>query len=243
MLGLKSFNEDDLYANLDWIARQQGAVEGAAFHVANKPNSAGLFLYDVTSSYYEGTDDALAAFGYNRYGEKGKRRMIIGLLCDEQGDQVCIEVFPGYTQDPKTVASQVDKVKTRLGVREVTFVGDRGMIKSAQIENLAQSGFHYITAITQPQIEKQLKAGSFQMTLFDQILAEVMPEEGLRYVLRRNRVRKRSAPAADTLELGYDMGTGFQNLVGNTSSRAVLVENQHLFTGDPKAIDYKGNES
>jgi transposase len=137
----------------------------------------------------EGTQNALAAFGYNRDGKKGKRQIVIGLLCDEDGHPVSIEVFPGNTHDPQTFAAQLAKVKTRFGVTDITFVGDRGMIKGQQIEDLAQHGFHYITAITKPQIEKLLRTGTFQMDLFDQELAEVLADEGLRYVLRRNPVR------------------------------------------------------
>ena len=146
-------------------------------------------MYDVTSSYVEGTHNALAAFGYNRDGKKGKRQIVIGLLCDEAGHPVSIEVFPGNTQDPQTFAAQINKVKARFGVHEITFVGDRGMIKGQQIEDLAQQGLHYITAITKPQIEKLLRTGTLQMDLFDQEVAEVLADEGIRYVLRRNPVR------------------------------------------------------
>jgi transposase len=115
--------------------------------------------------------------------------MVIGLLCDEDGHPVSIEVFPGNTHDPHTVASQVAKLKERFGVQAITCVGDRGMIKSQQIADLAQQGFHDITAITKPQIEKRLRQGTFHMDLFEQELAEVLTEEGIRYVLRRNPVR------------------------------------------------------
>src|SRR5207249_2773508 len=82
-----------------------------------------------------------------------------------------------------------EKVKTRFGVTAITFVGDRGMIKGQQIEDLTQQGFHYITAITKPQINKLLRQGTFQMDLFDQELAEVLTGEGILSVLRRNPVR------------------------------------------------------
>src|SRR6266566_3519276 len=121
--------------------------------------------------------------------KKGKQQIVIGLLCDEDGHPVSIEVFPGNTQDPHTFASQLAKVRARFGVQEITFVGDRGMIKGQQIEDLVQYGFHYITAITKPQIDKLLRQGTFQMDLFDQELAEVLADEGIRYVLRRNPVR------------------------------------------------------
>jgi hypothetical protein len=143
----------------------------------------------VTSSYLEGACNELAAFGYNRDGKKGKRQVVIGLLCDGVGRPLSIEVFAGNTQDAATLASQVRKVAQRFGGGEVTFVGDRGMIKGKQVEDLAEHGFHYITAITKPQIESLLKAGVLQMELFDQELAEVLSDAGPRYVLRRNPVR------------------------------------------------------
>jgi Transposase DDE domain len=189
VLGLEPFDEDALYENLDWLAGAQAAIEDRLYVQRQKTTSASLFLYDVTSSYVEGTQNELAAFGYNRDGKKGKRQIVIGLLCDEDGSPVSIEVFPGNTQDPQTFAAQINKVKARFGVHAITFVGDRGMIKGQQIEDLANQGCHYITAITKPQIAKLLRTGTLQMDLFDQEVAEVLADEGIRYVLRRNPVR------------------------------------------------------
>src|SRR3989475_3082150 len=189
VLGIGTFDEDALYENLDWLAGAQAAIEDRLFAQRTKTKPVNLFLYDVTSSYLEGTHNELAAFGYNRDGKRGKLQIVIGLLCDEDGHPVSIEVFPGNPHDPHTVASQVAKLKERFGVQAITFVGDRGMIKSQQIEDLAKQGFHYITAITKPQIDKLLRTGTFQMELFEQELAEVLADEGVRYVLRRNPVR------------------------------------------------------
>src|SRR5216683_4324840 len=189
VLGLGTFDEDALYENLDWLAGAQAFVEDRLFAQRIKTKPVSLFLYDVTRSYLEGTHNALAAFGYNRDGKKGKLQMVIGLLCDEDGHPVSIEVFPGNTQDPQTVAAQVEKLKARFGVHAIPFVGDRGMIKGQHIEDLAQQGLHDITAITKPQIEKLLRTGTLHMDLFDQELAEVLADEGIRYVLRRNPIR------------------------------------------------------
>jgi len=189
VLGLDTFAEDALYENLDWLAGAQALVEDRLFAQRTKAKPSNLFLYDVTSSYLEGTQNALAAFGYNRDGKKGKMQIVIGLLCAEDGQPVSIEVFPGNTQDPHTVAAQVEKLKGRFGVTALTFVGDRGMLKSQQVEDLAQHGFHDITAITKPQIDKLRRTGTLHMDLFDQELAEVLTDEGIRYVLRRNPVR------------------------------------------------------
>jgi hypothetical protein len=189
VLELGPFDEDDLYANLDWLAKHQATIEQRLFAHRHGKKKPALFLYDVTSSYLEGQRNELAAFGYNRDGKRGKRQIVIGLLTDEGGMPLSVEVFPGNTADPTTFRSQVRKVAERFGGGEVTFVGDRGMIKSRQVENLAAEGFHYITAITKPQIETLLGQGVLQLGLFDATLAEVTPEEGPRYVLRRNPLR------------------------------------------------------
>src|SRR4051794_8582853 len=200
LLGLAGFNEDDLYANLAWLSEQQRRIETRLFEALQPGEKPALFLYDVTSSYLEGSQNQMGAFGYNRDGKRGKMQIVIGLLCDQSGTPLSIEVFAGNISDPKTVASQIKKVVTQFGGGEVTFVGDRGMLKSAQIEQLAKEGFHSITAITKPQIDVLLKAGVFQMEPFDESLAEVI-EETIRYVVRRNpkRAAEIEATRADKL--------------------------------------------
>jgi hypothetical protein len=194
ILGLGGFDEDDLYANLDWLAEHQPRIEQALF--ARQGPSEGLFLYDVTSTYLEGKHNAFGAFGYNRDGKRGKQQIVVGLLCNGAGHPLAIEVFPGNTQDTKTFASQVDKVARRFGGGEITFVGDRGMIRGPQIKALQEEGFHFITAITKPQIEALLTAGVLQMTLFDALLAEVTTTDGQRYILRRNPQRAQEIAAS-----------------------------------------------
>jgi hypothetical protein len=189
VLGIRrGFDENDLYANLGWLSQQQAAIEQRLFAARRGAQKPELFLYDVTSSYLEGQQNAYGDYGYPRDGKQGKKQIVIGLLCDEQGAPVSTEVFRGNTQDPKTFAAQVQKASERFGCQRVTFVGDRGMIKSAQVEELSAVGFHYITAITKPQIETLLAAGVLQMDLFDAAVCEVQ-HEGLRYVLRRNPLR------------------------------------------------------
>jgi hypothetical protein len=188
ILGVSAFNENDLYANLDWLAQHQAQIE-TILYAQRAPTVPGLFLYDVTSSYLEGTQNAFAAFGYNRDKKRGKAQVVIGLLCDGEGRPLSIEVFPGNIQDTQTFASQIKKVAERFGGGAVTLVGDRGMIKGPQIKAIGEAGGHYITAITKPQIETLLEGGQLQMSFFDVALAEVETEAGDRYVLRRNPQR------------------------------------------------------
>jgi hypothetical protein len=196
----RGFDENDLYDNLGWLSQQQTAIEKRLFAQRRGAQKPELFLYDVTSSYLEGEDNAYAAYGYNRDRKKGKKQIVIGLLCDEQGTPVSTEVFRGNTQDPATFASQVQKASACFGCERVTFVGDRGMIKSGHVEDLAQAGFHYITAITKPQINTLLEAGVIQMGLFSDELCQI-EQEGVRYVLRRNPIRadQLAASRADKL--------------------------------------------
>lgn len=183
----RGFDENDLYENLAWLADNQEKIEQRLFSTRRGTDKIEMFLYDVTSSYLEGERNFFGSYGYNRDGKKGKKQIVVGLLCDEYGEPVSAEVFAGNTQDPKTFALQVEKVAERFGCRRVTFVGDRGMIKSTQIAILPE-GFHYITAITKPQIRLLIKKGVVQLGLFDEQLHEI--EDGVvRYILRRNPVR------------------------------------------------------
>ena len=182
----RGFDENDLYENLGWLANNQQGIEKALFS-ARRKNKPEIFLYDVTSSYLEGMKNFFGEYGYNRDGKKGKKQIVIGLLCDEFGEPVSTEVFAGNTQDTQTFDSQVRKAAERFGCERVTFVGDRGMIKIPQIKNLPE-GFKYITAITKPQIVSLIDQGVIQLGLFDENIFEVH-DEAIRYILRRNPVR------------------------------------------------------
>jgi hypothetical protein len=118
----------------------------------------------------EGQHNELADWGLSRDKKTGKKQVVIGLLCDEGGDPVSVEVFRGNVRDFSTLGSQIEKAAKEFGCHRVTFVGDRGMIKSGQISQIKEAEFHYITAITKPQIDKLLRGGVFQMALFDKDL-------------------------------------------------------------------------
>jgi hypothetical protein len=192
LLGLGAFCEDDLYRNLAWLADNQEKIEMRLFKKRYpKATAPDLFLYDVTSSYLEGVQNALADWGYNRDGKSGKMQIVIGLLCDPDGDPISVRIFKGNTSDTTTVAEQIRTLAQQFGARRVTLVGDRGMIKGPQIEELDEAKFNYITAISKTEIRTLLSKGTFQMNLFDEDVTEVEDEtEGVRYILRRNPARQ-----------------------------------------------------
>ena len=182
ILEIGSFNEDDLYEALDFLAAEQERIE-RELHPAAKPGT--LFLYDVTSVYFEGQKNELAEFGYNRDGKRGKKQMVAGLLTDQSGEPISIQLYPGNTSDPPTFLDAVTKVKTRFGAEEMTLVGDRGMIKRLGKTALGEAKFRYVTALTDPQIRTLLKQKVFQLELFDEKPVEI-EQETKRYVLRCN---------------------------------------------------------
>jgi hypothetical protein len=202
-LGLEEgFSEDDLYGNLAWLAEHQGQIEASLFRKRRKESGSNLYLYDVTSSYLEGEENAFAAYGYNRDKKKGKKQIVLGLLADAQGDPLSVEVFRGNTLDFQTLAPQIKKTAERFACREVTFVGDRGMIKSGQIEDLKRHGFHYITALNKPTLERLVKEGVLQMSLFDEKICEAS-EDGRRFILRRNPYRAKEMAAMRKRKLSF----------------------------------------
>jgi hypothetical protein len=193
ILGIDKLDEGDLYSNLAWLAQHQEHIEKELF-ARRFPNTVPtLFLYDVTSSYLEGTCNELANWGYNRDKKKGKMQIVVGLLAGPDGLPVAVRVFEGNTNDTQTVSEQVRILASSFGVKNVTLVGDRGMLKGPQIDALPED-FRYITAITKPQIQKMLSEGVFQYELFTDRVCEVTAS-GIRYVLRRNPIRAQQIAA------------------------------------------------
>ena len=187
VLSLGPFDEDDLYAALDWLAGQQARIERELYqdHVKRHGQPPTLVLYDVTSSYFEGECNELGQYGYHRDGKKGKLQIVIGLLTAEDGEPLAVRVFEGNTADPTTVAEQITILKEQFGVTEVVMVGDRGMIKTKGKAALSAAGLRYITALTDAQVRTLLKQGVLQPDLFDVHWCEV-EHAGKRLIVRRN---------------------------------------------------------
>lgn len=199
-LGLGVFDEDDLYGAMDWLVQRQGSIEQA---LARRHLAEGsLVLYDVSSTYFEGQSCPLAQLGYSRDGKGDHLQIVFGLLCNIEGCPVAVEVFDGDTGDPKTLPSQIQKVRERFGIRKVIWVGDRGMITEARIKEDMRGveGLQWVTALRAPAIRKLLEDGALQTSLFDERdMAEIQHPgyPGERLIACRNplmadrRVRKR----------------------------------------------------
>ena len=195
ILRVGRFDEEDLYTALEDLEARQVSIETA---LAPKPSQArAIYLYDVTSVYFEGQKNELADFGYPHGGKPGKKQLVAGLLTDGQGEPLSIQLYRGNTGDPPTFLDAVQKLKVRFGAEEVALVGDRGMIKRLGKQALGEAKFCYVTALTDPQIRALLAKKRLQLELFEDKPAEV-ELEGKRYVLRCNpqtRARERARRA------------------------------------------------
>jgi hypothetical protein len=220
-LGAAAASTGQVYAAMDWLERRQDAIEAklAARHLGPEPNPARMALFDLSSSWLEGTHCPLAARGYSRDGKKGKLQIEYGLLTDPAGRPVAIRVFPGNTGDPAAFTEIVTVVREKFGLTKMVMVGDRGMITSARIQALNQledgtereDTYGWITALRAPAIRKLMAGdGPLQMSLFDQQnLAEITSPDypGERLIACRNpvlaadRARTRSELLAATEKL------------------------------------------
>src|SRR6201994_3434287 len=139
-LGVAGASTDDIYAAMDWLVSRQDAIEArlAARHLAPEPNPSRMALFDLSSSWLEGSHCPLAARGYSRDGKKGRLQIEYGLLTDPAGRPVAVRVFPGNTGDPAALTQITDVVREKFRLAKMVMVGDRGMITSARIAALAE---------------------------------------------------------------------------------------------------------
>ncbi|RKE26182.1 DDE family transposase [Paraburkholderia sp. BL23I1N1] len=186
--GVADANEDDLYAAMDWLLARQDAIQKklAARHLS----AGGLVLYDLSSSYFEGTTCPLARLGHNRDGKKGLLQVNYGLLTDARGCPVAVSVYEGNVADSSTFLPEVQRLRESFGVGQLVMVGDRGMISSKAIDELRETqGIDWITALKSASIRALVEQGQLQLGLFDEHnLMEIASPEypGERLVACRN---------------------------------------------------------
>ena len=207
LLDLGPVGGNEVLGMLDWLLTRQAWIERSLARRHLK--DATLLLYDVSSSYLEGTCCPLAAFGYNRDGKAGKKQIVFAILCAGDGCPVSVQVFAGNTSDPATLADQVDRIRTRFGIERIALVGDRGMLTSARIrDDLTPAGLDWISALRSTDLKKLARASDAQDvpalqpgTLTPDTVAEItspdFPGERLMVCLnprlREERRRKRGA--------------------------------------------------
>jgi transposase len=165
--GVVDADEDDLYAAMDWLLERQDRIEKklAERHL----REGGLVLYDLSSSYFEGTTCPLAKLGYNRDGKKGLLQVNYGLLTDARGCPVAVSVHEGNVTDSLTLMPEVKRLRERFGIGQLVMVGDRGMISNKSIGEMRETeGIGWITALKTASIRALVEQGQLQLGLFDE---------------------------------------------------------------------------
>lgn len=160
-------SEDALYAAMDWLLARQGALQKrlAARHLS----AGGLVLYDLSSSYFEGSTCPLAKLGYSRDRKRGTLQVNYGLLTDARGCPVAIAVHEGNVADSQTVLAEVERLREDFSIEQLVLVGDRGMISSKAIAMMrATEGVGWITALKSASIRALVEQGQLQLGLFDE---------------------------------------------------------------------------
>jgi len=188
-IDIETLKLDDLYFELGEFSRMQAKIE-KKWNVYHSKHHKDIYLYDITSSYFEGTENALSAFGYNRDGKKGKKQITIGLITDSTGFPLKIQVFEGNEVDHKTVNEQLKAIKEQFSAESIILVGDRGMRIRLNLEELSadeKQGISYISALSSSEIRALINDGVIQLELFSKDLVEI-EDDGIRYILCNNPV-------------------------------------------------------
>ena len=188
-IDLATLKLDDLYFELGEFSRMQTKVE-KKWNLYHRKRHKDIYLYDITSSYFEGTQNALSAFGYNRDGKKGKKQITIGLITDSKGFPLKIQVFEGNELDYKTVNEQLKAIKEQFGAQSMVLVGDRGMKIRLNLEELPEyekQNISYISALSSNEIRSLINDKVIQLELFSKDLVEI-EDRGIRYVLCNNPI-------------------------------------------------------
>ena len=203
LLGLGPVTGNEMLGMLDWLLQRQPWIERSL--ARRHLRDATLILSDVSSSFLEGRCCPLAAFGHNRDAKKGKQQIVFGLLCSSEGCPIAVELFPGHTADPTTVASQVTKIRQRFGIARIALVGDRGMITTARIRgDLEPAGLAWISALKAADLRRLARTVLAPDALVPDAVAEItspdFPRERLMVCLNPRLCEERRRKRADLLE-------------------------------------------
>ncbi len=181
------FDEDELYETMDQLNEQFYAVQ-EALQESQKPV---LFLYDTTSTYFEGRKAENAKYGHSKDHRWDRYQIVIGLVCNERGIPQAVEVWPGNTADMATVGEQIEQLSKRFDIEKVVFVGDKGMYSEANIESIKAAKADYILGLAWQRQKKQLLSQApEQLSLFDEVGILEWEEDGVRYVGCASQYRK-----------------------------------------------------
>jgi len=155
--------DDALYRNLDRLHPQRAAIEQALAArertLFNLDDT--LYLYDLTSTYFEGqcAHNPQAQRGYSRDHRPDCKQVVVGLVLDREGFPKAHEVFDGNRQDRATLDAMLEALEQRTGRRGgATVVIDRGMAFAENLAQIRARDHHYLVAGRPAERQEHLEA-------------------------------------------------------------------------------------
>jgi transposase len=205
-IDIETLKLEDLYFELGELSRMQEVIE-RKWNVYHKSRHQDIYLYDITSTYFEGSQNELSAFGYNRDGKKGKMQITVGLITDSKGFPLKIQVFKGNVNDYKTINEQLHVIRESFNAERIILVGDRGMRIRLNIEELNEEekqGIYYISALSNSEIRALLKDEIIQLSFFSKELVEIENAD-TRYILSNNpQLEQEKGQVRESLKKSYE---------------------------------------
>jgi transposase len=116
-LSVTGISTDEIYSAMDWLYAHQGTIEKTLTKRHLKEGSR--VLYDLSSSWMQGTQCPLARYGYSRYHKRGKTQIEYGLMTDVDGRPISIEVCSGNSADPSAFVNAVNMTRDRFRLKEL----------------------------------------------------------------------------------------------------------------------------
>ena len=155
---LHTYDEYDVYRELDRLAKQEEALQVFLYEQLKRREkmSTDAFFYDITSSYFEGSQCVIAALGYSRDHRPDREQIVIALMITSEGYPFYWRVLEGNTQDITTIQTLVSQVKERFGITKCTLVFDRGMVSADNLAVIEKNALHYVSAMDTDEIRTRL---------------------------------------------------------------------------------------
>ena len=190
-LGYSFSNKNDLYDCLDYLENEQDNIEQTLSKQLTK-NGSNMLLYDVTSTYFEGKGaENICKYGYSRDKRPDRVQVNIGVITAKDGTPVSVEVIAGNISDKQTLQDQIDKIREKHGIKDISFVFDRGMKSKVNLDYLTESGYSYITALSHSELKKKcIDHQDLQCSLFDKSDLSEFTIDGKNYTLVHNPIKE-----------------------------------------------------
>ena len=186
--GIRPDVEKHCYAPMDELLKRKSRIERklAKKHLTN----GCVVLYDITNTWFEGeySKSKKVVYGKGKGGKVGYKQIALGVLTSKDGCPVGVEIFKGNVSDQTTVLDQVKKLSAKYGIKQAVFTGDRGMLTAKRVEEISETDFKVITALTHAEMKALIEKEDIQKDLFDEknITEIISSETGTRYALCKN---------------------------------------------------------